>query len=138
MAQGFIAGGNISPSRFVKATTPNRTVVQCTAATDNIIGISGPDTHLVGGTIGGVTLDDGFHAVSGLPCQVFLPEDSDKGQLIMLELGGTVAWGDTLTSDGSGKGITTVTDANFYGARALSSGVAGQLIHVQVITGMRS
>lgn len=138
MAQGFIAGGNISPSRFVKATTPNRTVVQCSGATDLIIGISGIGTHNLPGTIGGVAIDDGYHAISGLPCEVFLPEDSARGQIILLELGGTVAWGDTLTSDGSGKGITTVTDANWYGARALSSGVSGQLIKVQVITGMRS
>jgi hypothetical protein len=73
-----------------------------------------------------------------MPCEVFLPADSDHGPPIYLELGGTVAFGDTLTSDSSGKGITTVTDANFYGARALSSGVAGQLIKVQVITGMRA
>ncbi len=138
MAQGFIAGGNIPPSRFVKATTTNRTVILCTAATDNIIGISGIGTHNLPGTIGGVAIDDGYHAISGLPCEVFLPEDSALGQIILLELGGTVSWGDTLTSDTVGKGITTVTDANFVGARALASGVSGQLIKVQVITFMRA
>ncbi len=45
-----------------------------------------------------------------------------------LKLGGTVAPGDKLTSDGNGKWIKTVTDKDCYGAVAQQIGVANDVI----------
>ncbi len=137
MAQGFIAAGNIPPMRFVIASsTSNRAVVLATS-NSLVIGVSGSDTHNLPGTVGGVAIDDGYHAISGLPCLVYLPEDTDKGQPIYIELGGTVAWGDLLEASTNGVAVTSSSAGHFYGARALTSGVSGQFIKVQVITGTR-
>ena len=55
-----------------------------------------------------------------------------------VKLGGTVAPGDKLTSDGNGKWITTVTDKNHYGAIALQIGAANDLIEALVVQGLVS
>lgn len=137
MAQSWIAGGNIAPSRFVKpSTTANQTVVQAGAG-DIVCGISQKGTHNVPGTIGGVAVDDGYAAVAGMSVGVFDQSDTARGQFIDLELGGTVTAGDYLKSDVNGKGVTATADGDYYGARTNRSGVAGQLIQVQVITGYR-
>ena len=54
----------------------------------------------------------------------------------VVKLGGTVAPGDKLTSDGSGTWITTTTDTNNYGAIALQIGVSGDEIEALVVQGM--
>lgn len=53
----------------------------------------------------------------------------------IVKLGGTVAPGDKLTSDGNGKWITTVTDKQHYGAIALQIGVANDEVEVSVERG---
>ncbi len=137
MAFSWIAGGNIAPSRFVKpSTTAPHTVLQCTT-TDKPVGISMKGTHNVPGTIGGVAIDDGYAAVAGMSIGVFDQADSEKGQFIDLELGGTVTAGDFLKPDTDGKGVVASADGDWYGARTFVPGVAGQLIQVQVITGSR-
>ncbi len=51
------------------------------------------------------------------------------------KVGGTVAPGDKLTSNGSGLWITTVTDKDHYGAVALEIGAANDVIAVQLERG---
>lgn len=136
MAFGFVANGNITPSRFVTPSSLDRTVVQ-SGSGDKPIGISGKWTHNVPGTIGGVAVDDGYCAISGMSLTVFDQADSEHGQDIWLECGATVSYGDYLKPDSSGRGITAGSDGDFYGARALSAGTVGQLIKVQVIMGSR-
>lgn len=58
------------------------------------------------------------------------------GGRVKIKLGGTVAAGDKITSDGSGKGITTTTDTNHYGLIALQAGVLNDLIEAIVFPGM--
>lgn len=57
---------------------------------------------------------------------------SGRGKVIA---GGTIAPGDKLTSDGSGKWITTVTDHQHYGAIALEIGAANDIIEVLLVQG---
>lgn len=52
-----------------------------------------------------------------------------------VKLGGTVAPGDRLTSDGNGKWVTTTTDHNVFGAIAMQIGVANDVIEVLVAIG---
>lgn len=52
-----------------------------------------------------------------------------------VKLGGTVAPGDKLTSDGSGLWIKTVTDHNHYGAVAEAIGVSGDFINASAERG---
>lgn len=56
----------------------------------------------------------------------------------LAKLGGTVAPGDELTSDGTGKWIKTVTNHQWYGCRAMQIGVTGDEIEVVVERGMVS
>lgn len=54
------------------------------------------------------------------------------GSTTKVKLGGTVTYGDKLTSDGSGKAITTTTNTNHVAGIALESGVADDLIEMLV------
>ena len=124
-----VAAGNIAPSRFVTpSTSADNKVTQATAG-QAVCGISHVGVRNVPGSSLG--LDDGYHAIAGENCGVHEPPES----WVLLELGGTVTRGDYLKSDGSGKGVAATTDKDAYGARALRSGVSGELIPVQVILG---
>lgn len=138
MSFPLVAGGNIPPARFVTLSGNNNTVV-VSASGDACFGISANYTHNVPGTIGGVAIDDGYAAISGMGITVYDQSDSERGQPIFVELGGTVSIGNFLKPGAAndGKAIATTADGDFYGARALESGVSGQLIKVQVITGYR-
>lgn len=57
---------------------------------------------------------------------------------VKVKLGGTVAPGDKLTSDGNGKWITTVTDKDHFGAIALQIGAANDVIEAWVVQGLIS
>ena len=50
-----------------------------------------------------------------------------------LDIGGTVACGDRLTSDSNGKGVVTTTATHLVGAIALTSGVSGDRIEALLI-----
>lgn len=54
---------------------------------------------------------------------------------VVVKLGGTVAPGDKLTSDGNGKWIKTVTNTQHYGAVAMQIGVTGDEIEASVERG---
>ncbi len=124
MGLSLVAGGNINPSRFVTQSTTSDRVCTLSASGDKPIGISNPGSHLTPL----LSFDDGFAAIAGEDLFVYDKDDSEA----WLELGGTVTAGDFLKPDGSntGKGITATT-GNFYGARALVSGVNGQVVKVQ-------
>lgn len=124
----FLAGGTIMPFRFVRLSSPF-TVIQATGLTDRIIGISQPGTRQAPGTGG-----SGEAALAGEPINVF-----GDGEEALLELGGTVAVGDYLRSDASGRGValtfTSGAGTAHFGARALEPGVSGEIRRVLVHTG---
>lgn len=125
----LLAGGNITPSSFVKVLTTDRTVVLCGAG-DRCFGISKEWTRFPSWE----GLQDGNIAISGESCPIYaLPEDAEA----FLEVNGTVAVGDYLKSDASGFGITAGSDGDEYGAQAIEAGVAGQVIKVKLVRGMR-
>ncbi len=133
MAGSYVAGGNILPSVFVsQSVTLNRTVTASQSADQTVIGISGMSTHLPP-LLG---LDDTFHAIAGMNCQVFGPGD----ELAYLTVGSAaVTVGDFLKPDAGnlGKAITASADGDFYGAKALDSGAVGQIIAVKPMLGFR-
>lgn len=103
----------VAPYRFVKPGAADNGVVVGAAGTDLILGISNQT--------GGDLNDTVDYIVSG---------EAE------LELGaGGCTRGNRLTTDGTGKGITTVTAGHYLGAIALKSGVAGDIIPVLVIHG---
>lgn len=122
-----VANGNIKPYRFVKQdTTAVGRVLQCTGNTDSIFGVSQEGTHLLPGDLG---IDDGFAAVAGENLNVYGPPAKD----IILCIGGTVTQGDRLTSEADGRGVSTTTTGQEWGAVALMSGVSGDLIRAQLV-----
>lgn len=122
-----IAGGTIRPSRFVSISAAY-TVIEGTANAE-VIGISGVNSNKA--PIPEVTTN--YHAESGE--QVVL---HGEGEVSALVLGGTVAAGDKLKSDGNGAGVVCAssgTTRQFYGARALQAGSSGETIEVMVEIG---
>ncbi len=130
MSRSYIAGGNIAPSVFV---TPDTSVVggQVLQATsgDKIIGISQPGTRQA--PLPG--LDDGYCAIATQGLVVY-----DIKDVAWLQIGGTVTFGDFLKPTTGGVGISTTSDGDYYGARALESGVSGDLIQVEVMFGFHT
>lgn len=57
------------------------------------------------------------------------------GSTVPVKLGGTVAPGDKLTSDGNGKWITTTTNHDHYGCIAMQIGAANDEIEAEVAIG---
>lgn len=126
MASSFskICGGNVPPSRFVKVQSDN-TVIVCAAASDNIWGISQPSTRRA--PLSG--WDDGYAGISGEPIAIYGVGDDAAP----LELGGTVVFGEQITSDGTGKGVAATVDGSAVGAIAQRSGVSGDIIPVKPV-----
>jgi hypothetical protein len=128
MPASAIASAAIYPCRFViKDTTDSGQVTQ-SGANGRVYGISQRDTRR---TPYVETL--GRAAIAGEPVGVYLENEE-----CLLELGGTVTAGDYLKSDADGKGVTSSTDLDDVGARAIVSGTSGQQIRVQVKTFERS
>jgi hypothetical protein len=120
-----LPAGNIAPARFVKLGTVAGTVLQCGAG-ENIWGISTPHTRKL--ALPGV--DDGYAGVDGDGAMnIFGPGDDEA----LLEIGGTVTYGQRLKSDADGKGVAATTDKDAAGAIALSAGTSGMLIKVKPI-----
>lgn len=120
----LLAGGNVSPSRFVKlSTAANHTALQATAGS-KIIGISGVGTRLPPG----ITGDDGYHAVDTENIDMF-----SLGDICLLKIGsGGCTAGDYLKSDASGQGVTAGA-GEFAGAVALQTRLVGEFALVQII-----
>ena len=113
--KNYSAGGAIEKYRIVKFSADG-TVVQATAATDALIGVSGIPNP----------------AVSGNRVDVV------RAGAAMAELGGTVTRGDFLTADSNGKAITAAPAAG-VNARTIGvadvSGVSGDIIWIVVNAG---
>jgi hypothetical protein len=118
MPEGIQAAGNVSPKRIVKISGNNK-VVQASAATDKMFGIAGQRTRYA--EITGLSLNDGYHAVSGENCEVF-----QVGETAPLVAGGAVVAGDRITSDASGKGIATTTDKDSIVGQAVNGAASGE------------
>lgn len=127
---GFVANGNISPSRACVIDTAytgaGRRVIQDGTGGLRVFGVSQKGTRYAGGT----PADDGFAAIAGE--DIMLHQPSDLSPICGLELGGTVAAGDSLKSDSSGRGVTTTTAGDFVFAIALQGGVTGDVIDVRL------
>lgn len=120
-----VAGGNISPSRFVRLSTAADNTYLQAGAGEKIVGVSQKGTRRA--PYG--SLDDGYAAIAGENILVFA-----QGMTCGLELGGTVAAGDRLKADADGKGVAAGTGEE-YGAIAPQAGTSGDVIEVQVDLG---
>lgn len=125
----FRAGGTIAPLRFVASDGNPGTVIQSAAATSLHIGVSQPGMKRAPGLPGS---DNAIAAEVGDPIHVY-----GIGDVCLLTAGGTVNEGDMLTSDATGRGITTVTDGDEVGAQALQNGAVGELILVRILSRQR-
>ena len=122
----LLPGGNISPSRFVKTGTTQGTAVQCSAVTDHIFGISQAATRNYPWSV----TDDGYAGIAGDGAiNIYGPGDDS----CLLAIGGTVSYGDYLTTDSNGRGVTSTTNKDNVGAQAMQAGVSGDLIKVKPI-----
>jgi hypothetical protein len=119
-----IAGGNVSPARFVKLHTEAGQVVHAGAG-DRPWGISQPHTR----RLALADWDDGYAAIDGENLNVIGPGDDEA----LLELGGTVTHGMLLKASTDGVGIEADTDKDKAGAIALQDGADGDLIKVKPI-----
>ena len=114
--KSYSAEGAIAPCRFVKPGAADYGVLVAAAAADKIIGVSMPL----------------ITAASGDTTDVMHDGIAD------LQLGGTVARGDLITSDATGQGITATASAGVNvrtGAIALVSGVSGDIVPVLLSPG---
>jgi hypothetical protein len=120
----YIAGGDITPSRFVTISGSN-TVTQADAASDKIAGIS--QEWSKNAPIPGAS---SLAAESGDPVMVY--GNTDAAFLTATSSGWTA--GDRLTSNATGKGVTA-SGTDQYGAIALTTVTAEGLGRVQVLLG---
>lgn len=110
----FLAAAAQAAYTFVKPGADAKHVAICSAASDKTIGIAQNAP---------TAADD--------PVEVALPGGGAK-----LKLGGTVSFGDMLVPDASGFGVASTSNAARHGAMAMSDGVSGDIIPVEVITGI--
>ncbi len=115
LIKNYVAETAVAKYRIVKPGSTDDYVVQSTASTEALMGVSG----FVGGDAGGRV-------------------DIIKTGITDVEYGGTVTRGDWLTSDASGKAVTSApaagANANVIG-RAEVSGVAGDIGAVLIAPG---
>ena len=111
----FKASEAISKYLFV-IQTADEIVEQCDGAGEKMIGISMSETSEADQAI----------------------EVAIQGGGAKITLGGTVARGDLIKTDANGKGVVSSTNLDVYGARAMASGVVGDIIPVEVIYGTLS
>jgi len=111
--KSFLAAGVIAGYRFVAYTANYNEVAQASSNADKLAGIS----DMVGSSAAGAMVDVA------------------QGDWHEVQLGGTVAAGDYLTSDANGCAIKAVkvalTDVR-VGARAQMAGVSGDVIRVVI------
>jgi hypothetical protein len=105
----FKAAGVIAKGQAVKAGADREHVALAAAATDKLVGLAQGDT-----------------AAAEEFLEVALPGGGAKGKL-----GGTVAFGDLLTSDGSGNLVATTTANDRVIGVAMEAGVSGDIIAVE-------
>lgn len=97
---------------IVKQDTTAQQVVLASAATDKLLGVLSM-LNKAGSTAVGATVNIHMRNASGT---------------FKVVLGGTVAIGDKLTSDATGRAVTTVTAGNEVLGEACEAGIAGQIV----------
>ncbi len=117
MIKSKLAGAIVNPCRFVVQGATYDKAIQASAVTSKIIGVSAPDIVVALGR----TVDINM-----------------LGEIAPIELGGTVTFGDHLTSDSVGRGIelsSTILAASSArsGGIVLQSGVVGDIVPMVVI-----
>lgn len=128
MQGSWVASGNIAPSRFVKIDTANVGKVLQAGTGVSVYGVSQEGTRNPGGT---VLNDDGNAAIAGENLRVYIDDEE-----CWLEAGGSVTAGDYLKPDNSGRGVTSSSDGDIYGAIALQGATGtGLLMRVKVVKG---
>lgn len=123
--------GNVTFSSFVKLDPSNTALVLLAGSGDQVFGVSGPYSRRIALD----AYDTTYIGIAGDPA-ILIYGPGDPG--VVLQLGGAVAHGDYLKPDASGFGVKADTDHDPVGARALSSGVSGDLIPVEVVIFERS
>lgn len=120
----FLAGGTIAPNKIVKLSTAAEQTVLTAGAGEKPIGISPDYQKRPPGTPGA---DDAVCAEAG--DQIDILTDGDIG---WVTAGGTVAIGDDVKSDATGRAVVVAaTDNNSVGI-ALMAGTVGTLIRVWI------
>ena len=123
----LVAGGNISPSVFVKVSASADNTGLAASNGDRPIGISqvGPAQPP------GVTGSDSFAAHAGEEFQLF-----GIGDICLLKAGSAVCWtsNDLLMPSAANDGGTTASSGNWAGAIALSTQAANTYGRVQVLS----
>jgi hypothetical protein len=112
LAKTLIAGAAVAARRIVKFSGAANTVTQAAAATDKLIGVSD-----LGADVAGETMD------------VILTD------IALVEYGGTVAAGDLLTADASGRAVVAAPASganNRIVGVAMLSGVSGDIGSVRL------
>lgn len=125
MSLGYVANGNINPSRAVKIDTTAGVIgkVVIAGAGERAIGIAQAGTRRVPGFT-----DDGYAAIAGETLLVWTHGDKH----VPAELGGTVTQGDYLKVHSDGTLLSSSTDQDDIVAIAEAPGTAGKIIPVQV------
>lgn len=124
MLPGFVASGDIEPSRFVVINGAG-TVGQVAGAGARCDGISHEGS--CNAPVEGAATKA---ASAGLPIRVY--GDTEE---CLLELGGTVAAGAYLKSDASGKGVAAASTNSYY-AIAMKGGASGEKVPVYITKGV--
>lgn len=120
----FTAEAAILPARFVKAGTVEHQMLQ--ADVDSVpLGVSDQAQKDVRSDVGNANAADAGDSIT-----VHDGHGTQQDRVYVLELGGTVSFGDRLMPDADGKGIKA-TSGKWFGATADSDGVSGDFIGVQ-------
>lgn len=121
------SGGSINVCRFVTPDTSNpKAVNQAADATHKIVGVAQEYPKAAPIPNASTVAAD----TAGDPVRVY-----QIGEVCLLDSASGWTAGDFLTSDANGKGITTTTAGDFYGAIALTTLSGAGLGQVQVMFG---
>lgn len=117
---GFIAGGTIIPSGFIKGdtSTGDNYAVQAGAG-DAVLGVSQQGQKLAPGTPGA---DAAIAAETGDPFDAYGP-----GDFCPITYGGNVTRYQWVKSDAAGKAVAHTTGAAFVGGIAWTGGASGEI-----------
>ena len=113
LTKTFLAGAAVAANRIVKFGADALNVIQGAAATDKLIGVS-----------------DNLGAASGETIDVILDG------IALVKCGGTVAFGDLVTSDATGQALATTTAGNRWIGVAMEGGVSGDVIGIRLVPGL--
>lgn len=121
----FIAGGDVNPGRCVKISGADNQIIQCTAATDVMIGIS---RRAAADTPGLTGSDASIAARAGFACLIF-----GVGDVAPAVAGAAITRGVWLTSDASGRVITAPATANEGVIGVALESASGAGVEIQIL-----